>query len=371
MTEQNTTPQQPGDYWQQPLPPLPAQPTSPQYQTAPSQPVQPQPQAAPSQPVQPQAAPAQPVQPQAASAQTAQDASSTVPQAGVTPPQSPYATAPQPSGSADGKATGALVCGILSILLCSSVVPSIILGIVAIVLGGKALKLISINGKAKAGRVCGIIGIVLSVISAALISFLLVWAVGTASSTSSDDFSRQLESALSGTGLSTTSSNETAVRQAVDTQMQTLQNPSISDLSSVADALDSSFGSMLGASLSDLGISASDMATWLTGDMTYSITKVNVSGSTATAYLTVSSRDVDGFLDTFENDVTKLMTGNDYSSASMSDILAQVGTIMKDDMAKTGTTQKMTSLDLNKLGSTWAVDDYSLAELEYDVYSIG
>ncbi len=67
--------------------------------------------------------------------------------------------------------TAALVLGILSI--CSA---NIILGIVAIVLGSKRA---SINSRARAGRICGIIGLVLSLIAFCLyIVYLVFWSSG-------------------------------------------------------------------------------------------------------------------------------------------------------------------------------------------------
>lgn len=58
-----------------------------------------------------------------------------------------------------GKATGSLVCGILSVTCCGW-----IMGIIALVLGNQALAVDATNGKAKAGKILGIIGIVLGVI---------------------------------------------------------------------------------------------------------------------------------------------------------------------------------------------------------------
>lgn len=69
--------------------------------------------------------------------------------------------------------TAALILGISSIVTCACYgVPGIITGIIAIVLANKAKKLYNENpdqyngyGNAKAGKICGLIGLVLSVIS--------------------------------------------------------------------------------------------------------------------------------------------------------------------------------------------------------------
>lgn len=93
------------------------------------------------------------------------------------PVPAPGAPADRPS-TASGKAIGALVCGVLAILTCETVVFGIILGIVAIVLAGSAIKERAGDGKAVAGRICGIIGLVLSTLC--LVSYLVLGAIGFA-----------------------------------------------------------------------------------------------------------------------------------------------------------------------------------------------
>lgn len=126
-------------------------------QTAPQPPVQPTVSAPPG-------SPAQPTQP--------------MPQSAQAPGSAPYGQQPgqpfgqQPAGyyqpvppQSNGKAVGALVCGILAILFSASILFGIALGIVAIVLAGQAVKQAGRDGKATGGKVCGIVGIVLSVLA--------------------------------------------------------------------------------------------------------------------------------------------------------------------------------------------------------------
>ena len=92
-----------------------------------------------------------------------------------------YASAPSYQGYDYGaprnetKAIGALVCGILSLLFCWTMVPSIILGIVAIVLAGSYADLWGKSGKTTAAKVTGVLGIVAStlVLAFMLLSFAL------------------------------------------------------------------------------------------------------------------------------------------------------------------------------------------------------
>lgn len=103
-------------------------------------------------------------------AQQAPPANSYTPQGqpyGANPYGQPTAV-PNYAGSAsqnDGKATAALVFGILAIVFLFTVVGGILFGIIAIVLGVLSKKN-GPDGKAKGGIVCGIIGLVLSVLIA-------------------------------------------------------------------------------------------------------------------------------------------------------------------------------------------------------------
>lgn len=64
----------------------------------------------------------------------------------------------------NGKATAALVLGIVSLIgICVPIV-GIICGIIAIVLASMAKKEGAVNGKQKAGLILGIIGIVISIV---------------------------------------------------------------------------------------------------------------------------------------------------------------------------------------------------------------
>ena len=72
----------------------------------------------------------------------------------------------------EGKAIAALVCGILSIVFCAGTLFGLILGIVAIVLASSYVKQNGPNTKAKIGKICGIIGSILSALMFILTMFL-------------------------------------------------------------------------------------------------------------------------------------------------------------------------------------------------------
>lgn len=123
---------------------------------------------------------------------------------GQVPPVNPYQQPPMPqggvaAGNTDGKATAALVCGILSILFAWTVVPSLILGIVAIVLGAGALRQSPSrqNSKARAGKICGIVGTALSVAIIVFTIFITVVIAKDYSSGAFDNLEYQLETKTS------------------------------------------------------------------------------------------------------------------------------------------------------------------------------
>lgn len=80
--------------------------------------------------------------------------------------------------SGDSDATVALIMGVVSIVMCSSSILGIGLGILAIIMAGKAKKQGSTSGNIAAGQICGIIGICLS--SIATLYYIFAFILGFA-----------------------------------------------------------------------------------------------------------------------------------------------------------------------------------------------
>ena len=106
-------------------------------------------------------------------------------------PSAPFPAAPPAPLPGAGKATAALALGIAAIVLCAAPLLGIALGAAAVLVAGSYRKLLGGDGggdpragRAKAGRVCGFVGIGLgalwTVVWAALVAFG-VWAVTTTS----------------------------------------------------------------------------------------------------------------------------------------------------------------------------------------------
>lgn len=77
-------------------------------------------------------------------------------------------------GRDDSRALGALVCGIGSTAtILASAFVSIVLGIVAICLARGCIKRGEDDGTAKAGQICGIVGLVFSILLILVVGFFL------------------------------------------------------------------------------------------------------------------------------------------------------------------------------------------------------
>lgn len=127
--------------------------------------------------------------------------------------QPAWQTPQQPPKQSNGMGTGALVCGIVSIVLALTFILAplgIIVGIVSIVLGAMAKKKTP-PGKAKVGMVLGIVGSVLSVIilviTVAFAAYLPQLINNSSSSVSSVTTSRSSKASSSSTNSSSKSSS--------------------------------------------------------------------------------------------------------------------------------------------------------------------
>jgi hypothetical protein len=271
----------------------------------------------------------------------------------------------QQSDTVDGKITGALVCGVLSLLLSGTVVLGIVLGVIAIVLASQALARIAKDGRAQAGRICGIVGIIASIAFLALwllVAAGLVQMIGTDSGQSAD----QVEEAPS-----TSKTVEDVVSSTARNDLGNIQKLNASQQKELAKELDSNFKNSAGVSLSDLGVDPNDLVTWLTSDMDYTIDDIDVSGDEAAVSLTANSRDIQGFAGAFGTAMEAYLNSDAYSNAtSETEVYQQLGAIMKSSMAQTGTTPKTTHLNYNNSNGVWTIDSTSLRNAVYDIYGL-
>ena len=187
-----------------------------------------------------------------------------MPQSAQAPGSVPYGQQPgqpfsqQPAGyyqpvppQSNGKAVGALVCGILAILFSASILFGIALGIVAIVLAGQAVKQAGRDGKATGGKVCGIVGIVLSVLAFVLYVVIgvgvLAFVVGA-----SDEYDRTYSSESS--DLSSITQGGQQMEAAASEKLDLLKSKDAALMRKIADQADEQLADATGYRLTDFGI---------------------------------------------------------------------------------------------------------------------
>lgn len=270
---------QPSPQPQQPQPAQPAQPYG--FQPDQGQPQQP---AQPQQPWQANGAQPQPAQPYA------QPYASQPGQPYAPQPSQPYAPQPgQPympqQPRSEGKAIAALVCGILSIVFCAGTLFGLLLGIVAIVLASSYVKQNGPNTKAKIGKICGIIGSILSALAFVFTMFVgcsLLAAVGgssladsasnsSASSTYDDSASDSSSDAPSSESWAADAETEEAIKQDLEPRLDAWVNQTPEGLAEVAQMSNEEFQASTSFQLSDIGINPEEYAKWQLEGVTYEI----------------------------------------------------------------------------------------------------
>ena len=239
-------------------------------------------------------------------------------------PGQPYGAAPQQPGQpyyqpgqpvqpyvspSNGKAIGALVCGILAILFSWLPLLGVILGVVAIVLAVQAVKRSGKDSKATGGKICGIVGIVLSVIA---FVFWLVVSITAVAALNEYENSRDsltanppIEVPAPGANSSdaTQEADEEAAKAAVDQALSALKSMSDTDMQEISDALDEGFTEGSGFSMTELGVDPMTFAEWLMGDLDYTIEDAFITGDTGWVDVTATVRDVYAFSLVFNDEI--------------------------------------------------------------------
>lgn len=303
------------------------------------------------------------------------------------PPQAPQPpappTAPQPAQpyyqpqlmpQSNGKAMGALICGVLAILFAGLPLIGIILGIVAIVMAVKAAKESGKDGKTTGGKVCGIIGIVLSVIA-----FILYLVIGfgllALIAANSDDVatispgSASSQPAPDALGASSSSTEtEQQIEQAAASQFQKLKEKDPAIVQSIATEADEALYNSAGYHLSDLGIDATTLVEWMLDDFDFDMDGASdYQDGTGTAYADITMRDMMSFAMTFQEEVAAASEAGDFEVTDEAALAAHFGELLQSAMDQTtGAVSDYLSLDMEQVNGTWQVNEDSWeAALEY------
>ena len=351
-----------------PDPNAPAAPQAPKVPPAPPAPQAPAagpvpaPAAAPAAaPTQPMGGPAQPGGP--------------MPQPGPAP-MGAYPPPPPPVAPVkNNKAVVALICGILAIVFSFIPIAGIILGVVAIVFASKAVRMFGRDGKATGGKVCGIIGIVISVLWIVLTVAMMMFAFTMAPGLDRD-YDDSLPGYVSSSNASSSWSSAAgavdmdADQQAVYDQVVVLFDGIVAKdekfKGELSEEYAESFEQNFGADYAEMGIDSAAFAEWVLTDFSYEIDSVFVDGDTATVYVDTTERDVFDFLMNFGDAVAAYSQTIDADTVADVEAKAKVAELFSQTMADTTEmTTYFAAFDFVKQGDAWIIDEDS-AEEEFD-----
>lgn len=293
-----------------------------------------------------------------------------------TDPVRPYSSYAQGGvgGQAHGKGSGtaALVCGILAIAFCGFPIVGVILGIVALVLAGKAVKRVGKNGKITGGKICGIIGIVLSIVMFVAGVALAMWSATYLSDyeewhdlglTDSSGSANQLFSD-GNAGSDDEEIAEVAARKAVEQKLDALANGDAAQIAAIADLADSGFYDQLGLHFSDINIDPEEYARWMTERMSYTVESVYLheeeDNEVATVYVDITTRDVFAFIDELGTNIDDFANSPEGDAISSDEELnAALERLFRTTMTSASSNDYATNyamFTVTKQGSSWIVD---------------
>lgn len=327
---------------------------------------------APQQPVSPYATPQQPFGgPAAPATPYGSQPGAPVPPYGVVPSMQAA-----PAGS--GKATGALVCGILAIVLCAAPIVGIVLGIVAIVMAGSYLKGFGPDGRAKAGRICGIIGIVLSILLYVFAIGTMLWAFNQVSSASTVEMtpsSAQSPGSSSASGGSSSSSSpiydedEQTVLDLVSAQFDALEAGDEEMMQSVASIAAAGFEEATGITMEQCGIDPVSYARLMTDGLTYEIDLVVVNDKQGTGWVSadVTCRDIFSVLELFNEKVDAFDRSGEANSMTEEQVHQKLGELLMAAVSETTeTADDYATINCTLEDGTWVMSEEDwTTELDY------
>lgn len=292
------------------------------------------------------------------------------------PPQgAPYAGAPAPAGQPSP--TGALVCGILAIVFCFIPIVGIVLGIVAIVLAGKYFKAGGTQGQGKAGRICGIVGLVLSIIMIIVNSILIFTALSALDEADvdfTDIYASQSSSAISSSAASSALADrlDDELYDVIDPELDKIKSADPAMVATIAAIVEESLNSELASenlSLADLKVDPTELAkAMIQGfDYEYDFTDIDGSEGTGEAWYTITCKDTYSIATEFEAQISTLLSGDVSQYSTMETAYEAIGKALMDAVnSTTPTDDSMVDYDLTKQGDKWVLDPESWTdELDY------
>lgn len=266
------------------------------------------------------------------------------------------------------KPTGALVCGILSIVFAGVI--GLILGIIAIVQANKYFKAGGTEGTGKAGKICGIIGIIVSAIAIIAICAMTVFGLAALNdeiNTPNSSLSTAMTSSSSSSSYAATSEaspeDEAAVYAVVDAELDKIKNLDPAMVASIASFMEESLNDALATeniSLADLQVDPTALATAMLQGFEYERYYVDASGDEAEANYHVTCKDMYSVLNEFYDQLMAMMEGDLSQYGSEEAAYVAIGqTLMTSVEATPVSEDELFDVDLNKVSGNWVIDQES------------
>lgn len=295
---------------------------------------------------------------------------------GVAFPESPYvpgASFDSSGGSVSGTAARAgvmpLVLGLLSIVTAGVPVLGIVLGVLALVASAKAIKRYGKDGKAVAGRVCGIVGVAFSAV------VLAAGVVGTAAftsylseSTAPSDRGSYASSTFNEEDpagyLADMDADDRAAEEAVRAELDKFAagDPDLAAwLAAKADELFSTSG----YSLADIGVDSRDVAEWMMADFSYEMDgSFTFSDGTGTVYADLKTRDIYELLEGFDAASQDMIDSGLLDAMDEATMLGQFGQAFVASMgaAEDSRIDFYAAFDVVEQDGAWVIDRASWEE---------
>lgn len=265
------------------------------------------------------------------------------------------------------KPTGALVCGILSIVFASII--GLVLGIIAIVQANKYFKAGGTEGTGKAAKICGIIGVICSAIVTIAMCAVLIFGFSALSKYNTSNYSSSPTSSISqsssATSATTSAEEEEAVFAIVSPELQKLKSQDPAMMDSIAAIVEKSLNSELasdGITLADLNITGLQLAQAMLVGFDYEPNFVDfaLSAKNATAYYTVTMKDADEVSEVFEEDLEDSILEKAAAGSTTEELYALIGQALLEAIQNTpATADGILAVELTKSGDTWIMDQES------------
>lgn len=288
-------------------------------------------------------------------------------------PYAPGVPFDPPGGSASSTAAKAgvmpLVLGILSIVTAGVPVVGIALGVVALVASAKAIKRYGKDGKAVAGRVCGIVGIAFSaVVLAASVVGTAAFTSHLSESTAPSDRGSYSSSTFNEEDpagyLADTDADDRAAEEAVRAELDKFAAGD-SDLAAWLAAKVDELFSTSGYSLADIGVDSRDVAEWMMADFSYEMDgSFTFSDGTGTVYADLETRDMFELLEGFDTASQDMIDSGLLDAMDEATMLGQFGQAFVASMgaAEDSRIDFYAAFDVVEQDGAWVVDRASWEE---------